>query len=247
MDKKNLYRVLSYSPGLGLFLLLIALLAGCSSNPIQSIFATSTPTFTVTPTVTNTPTVTPTPTQTPTPLPTDTPIPTPTLVPGSFSSPLGIGDVVTLVEIPEEYLKAGAENPEELQFTLLDAKRGLEAQQLAQQYLGWLTYAEPIEGQEYLAVSVHLKVLRYGDNNEVKSIYPYWSLTLRYTEEGSDTWSVDPVQKFTEGYPPIEGEGWVFYLIKKDSKPFLYFQPELMIAEQAGVREHGAYFQLFGD
>ncbi len=128
--------------------------------------------------------------------------------------------------------------------TLIDVKIGDEAKLLAQQNLDWINYEEPIDEQEYLAVYVRLKLLNSKENLEVETIYPFWDLTLRYSEGGDDIWSVYPAETLNQGYPPIEGEGWVFYLIREGQIPHLYFQPDLMVGEQLGVRLHGAYFNL---
>lgn len=136
------------------------------------------------------------------------------------------------------------ESPEDIQFTLLEILIGEDANQKAKESLDWLTYETPIEGQEYLAIRGTIKVIKSGDNNEVIPIYPYWSLTLRYSEDGQDTYSIDAFEIFNEGYPPVEGSGWVFFLIREGSTPYLYFQPDLVIVEQAGIRSHGAYFTL---
>ena len=191
MEKKYLYRNMFYSIGFGLVFLMIASLTGCSGNPIQSFFATSTPTSTATPTLTSTPTATNTPTVTPTPLPTNTPLPTATLVPGLFISPLNIGDSVIVQEIPKKLLKPGVTDIEVMECSLLEVKQGAEADELAHQYLDWSSYKVPIEGQEYLAIRVHLKLITSGDNYSKETIYQNWNLTLRYSEGGSDTWSID--------------------------------------------------------
>lgn len=132
----------------------------------------------------------------------------------------------------------------EMSCKLLEVKSGKEANDLAQTELGWLTYVTPIEGQEYLAVRVKLNHIWYKDNNKVETIYSSWSLTLRYKDQGDDIWSVDLIDKITEGYPPIKGESWVFFLIRTGTKPYLYFQPDLMISEQTGNRISGVYYQL---
>lgn len=226
------------------------LLTGC--NSFQNAFlSTNTPTFTatasstLTPTITSTQTLKPTATATTTPKPTKTPKPTPTLVPGVFTNPLSIGDSALLSIVPEEYRKAESDGLGEIEFTLLDVKTGAEADQLAREILTWSWYETPIEGQEYLAIYGRLNYVRYRDNYEVQTVYPYFNLTLRYSDEGSDTWAKNVVSIWAEGYPPIEGEGWAFYLIRQGSSPFLYFQPYLISSEQAGLRSCGVYFRLF--
>lgn len=212
---------------------LFLILAGCT-KPFNSAQPTATRT------------ITPAPTFTPLPPPTFTPLPspTPTQIAGTFSSPYKIGDTVSLLAIPPKFHIANTNGLNEMAMTLVDVKRGEDAKKLAQSNMDWLSYDEPIKDQEYLAVNLKLNLLWYKDNNNVQMIYPYHHLTLRYTENGDDIWSVNPIQKFAEGYPPIEGDGWVFFLIRKDTKPILYFQPDLIIAEQLGYRDGGAYFSL---
>lgn len=224
------------------FLIIGLLLSSCNEFS-TSIFYTSTPSLTTTPTTTATPTNTITPTITATPKPTRTPRPTPTTVPGIFTNPLNVGDEIVLPFIPESFLN-GNNGLGEMSCKLLEVKSGKEANDLAQTELGWLTYVKPIEGQEYLAVRVKLNLIWYKDNNEVETIYPSWSLTLRYKDQGDDIWSVDLIDKIAEGYPPLEGESWVFFLIRADTKPYLYFQPHLMISEQTGNRISGVYYHL---
>lgn len=212
---------------------------------------TLTPTDTMVPTATATdlPSATPTRTITPSPEPTSTFTPTPTPVLGIFGNPLSIGDSITVVKIPAEIAKNHLDSSARMEYTLFEVKTGEEANTFATQKLDWLTYEEPIDGQEYLAVRGKMKYTDLEDMNKVQTLYPYWSLTLRYDENGPDTWSVDVVEKFAEGYPPVEGEGWTFFLIRQGSKPYLYFQPELFIALSAGAdfRTWGAYFKLFDD
>lgn len=223
-----------------LLLVLSFLIAGCGSSAMK-IFIKDTPTATAT--LTPLPTLTPTetPTKTPTPQPTATPTPPP----GSFLTPLHIGESVSLVAIPEEYRKQSSDGLEEMQLTLLDVKTGEEANLLAQQTLDYFSYQQPIDGQEYLAVYIKLKIIWYTDKNDVQTVAPYWDLTLRYEEEGNDLWSVDEILHLAQGYPPIEGEGWVFFLIRTGSTPKLYFQPSLLITEQFGIRNSGVYYSLF--
>ncbi len=47
-----------------------------------------------------------------------------------------------------------------------------------------------------------------------------------------------------EGYPPLAGEAWVFFLIRSGTQPVLYFHPNLIIHEQHGDRTGGAFFSL---
>ena len=188
----------------------------------------------------------PTATVIPSPTPTNTPTMTPTPIVGVFSNPYPIGVEVTLPDIPEKYSKKGVKNLGEMSCKLLEVKTGEDAKQLAKKNKNWYSsFTEPIQGQEYLAVRVHLKRLWYEDNTAVDTIYPYFSLTLRYGENGDDTWSTDPTTKVAEGYPPIEGEGWTFFLIKSGTKPLLYFQPNLISSERIGIRTEGAYFTLY--
>lgn len=217
-------------------------LVSCNSTAVK-ILNRDTPTSPATSTLapTKKPTKTPKPTATYTPEPTTTSTPQP----GSFINPLRIGDSISLETVPEEVRVPEVDYYDKWDMTLLDVKVGEEANLLAKEHFGWIYYDEPIEGQEYLAVYVRQKILYSFDNNEVETIYAYWNLTLRYEDGGRDIWSVDVLQKLAEGYPPIEGEGWVFFLIRTGSEPKLYFQPRLMISEQLGYRTLGVYYQLF--
>lgn len=203
------------------------------------------PSATSMPSLTPTKTVTPTRTLTPTPRPTVTPIPTSTPVPGAFDAPLRIGESVTLEALPEEYRKEGASGLAEFKFELLEVKFGDDAKQQAKQNLNWVTYQEPIENQEYFAIRGKLYLLWSGDNNQVEVIYPYFHFTLRYEEGGKDIWCMDYTDKVAEGYPPIEGEFWIYFLIRSGTEPYLYFQPNLIASEHLGIRTFGAYFRLF--
>ncbi len=194
---------------------------------------TSTPTASSTTTKPPTQTRTSTPNYTPTPKPTKTPTSTP--LPGSFSNPAPIGVIVTRVE---EILKEKT-----LAVTVLEVRKGNDANKLAKSTLDWLTYETPIEGQEYIAIKAKMEVLK-APANEVYTLYTYWHLTLRYEEDGDDIWPVDVTAIIAKGYPPIKGEAWIFFLIRKGSQPFLYFQPDLIIDEQHGYRTSGAYFDL---
>ena len=131
-------------------------------------------------------------------------------------------------------------------FQLLQVIRGEEARLLARDKTKWsYVYEEPIEGQEYIAVRGKLSYIQQMDQNSVAQINAYWSLTLRYQPEGFDTWDANSytMDPWNTGYPPIEGEGWIFSLNTKRIYP-LFFEPDLMIFEQHGVRSAGAYFQL---
>jgi hypothetical protein len=76
-------------------------------------------------------------------------------------------------------------------------------------------------------------------------IYTFWHVTIRNSDGRNDIWSEDFSNSIAEGYPPIEGTGWIFFLIKKDSALYLYFQPDLITSDQIGIRTSGAYFKLF--
>jgi len=193
------------------------------------------PTSTNTPIPTNTqsPTLTPTPAKTPTPRPTNTP------VYGTFRNPAPIG--ITMERRSDEGVKIEAR--ETIALTLLDVLRGDEANQLAKSEVGRFTYQPPIEGQEYIATKLFFDVVD-ANPNKIFTIRPFWSLTLRYEEGGSDITSVESLKILGEGYPPISGEGWVFFLVRKDTQPLLYFQPNLIVFEQFGFRTSGAYFSL---
>ncbi len=202
--------------------------------PAQTPSSTNTLKAIDTPTITSTPTVT----KTPTPKPSITPTPTP--LPGSFSNPARIGDEINVqIEAPGGILEMNA--------LLLEHSRGVQALNLARSNLDWLTFKEPIEGQEYIAIRIKLELPNYLDPDAVVTIDPYWHLTLRREEDSSDIWSVDAGAEWAEGYPPIEGTGWVFFLVRKETEYSLYFHPFLMITEQIGIRTGGAFFYLAGD
>ena len=193
------------------------------------------PTSTNTPIPTNTqsPTLTPTPAKTPTPRPTNTP------VYGTFRNPAPIG--ITMERRSDEGVKIEAR--ESIALTLLDVLRGDEANQLAKSEVDMFSIRDPIEGQEYIAIKLFFDVVD-ANPNKIAMIVPFWALTLRYEKGGSDIWSVDAIKRLGEGYPPISGEGWVFFLIRKDTQPLLYFQPHLALSELLGFRTSGAYFSL---
>jgi hypothetical protein len=186
-----------------------------------------------------------TPQATRTPKPTNTPRPTQTPIIGSFAHPLHVGDSIILPIIPIEYRKDENYNGGEIEFKLLEARSGDQAISEAKLQLDQFSYKEPISGQEYIAIKGFLKIHSYADNNQVKVLYPYWNLTLRSSDGGTDIWSVDPIYSVAEGYPPIEGEFWIFFLVREDSDQYLYFQPELIAMEQSGVRTSGVYFEFF--
>jgi len=226
--------------------------AGIKEKIPLEIFSTTTYTPTNTQTSTNTPTNTTIPTYTISPtkkptntrIPTSTKKPTSTPIPGGFNSPLKMGDTISLVMIPEDYRKNPNVGSGNISLALLDLATGEEANNLAKNHFDW-TYDEPSDDQEILAVYVKFQLTDENNPNEDTVIYPYWHLTLRYENGGRDIWSENYVERFDEGYPPLEGEGWIFYRIRKNSNPFLYFQPNLVILEGLGVTNVGAYFKLF--
>ena len=110
--------------------------------------------------------------------------------------------------------------------------------------LDWLDYDEPIAGQEYVAVKARLDYLETRNPEEVQDINPFWNLTLRFEKDGDDIYGVNIVDHWVEGYVPISGEGWLFFLVREGSRPYLYFHPMLVALEAAGVRTGGAYFSL---
>jgi len=108
--------------------------------------------------------------------------------------------------------------------------------------MSWIEYEAPIESQEYMALRVSLRI--EGPETEILYIWPYISLTLRYEDSGKDLWSESTRAFRKEGYSPLEGEGWIFFLIRQDSYPLLYFQPWLITGEVLGYRTEGVYFGL---
>jgi len=103
-------------------------------------------------------------------------------------------------------------------------------------------YEELISEQEYIAIRVHLQV-ESADPNQVFSLYPAFSLTLRFDDAGGDIWTENLVS-LMEGYPPLGGQFWMYYIVRIGSTPKLYFQPQLMVEEQIGIRTTGAYLNL---
>lgn len=225
----------------GVLSLIIFLLAGCISIKDATISKT---TVTSTQYLTNTlPPPTKTSTVAATHTPTKPPTATPTPIKGSFENPLVVGETISVRPNPNK----DPDYPDwfEMECTLVEYAAGERALNIAIENGDYSSYSPLIEGQEYLAVYVKLKLIEVKDPNNLEILYPYWSLTLRYQEEGDDLWSEDYVKQFAQGYVPIEGEGWVFFRIKQGSKPFLYFSPFLIVTEQVNVRNTGVYFRLF--
>jgi len=192
-------------------------------------------TSTVRPSATPTKTLTPTSRPTRTPLPTQTPTPTPQ--PGSFENPLPIGeDIAVQVTTSNGNLVMGC--------IVYEALRGEDARRVAKAELTWPDYEEPISGQEYVAVRLELEFLEYLVPNKVQQIYPGWNLSLRSSEDGNDTYTVNGLDKWAEGYLPLKAEGWVFFLVREGTTQYLYFQPGLLVLEQLGMRSEGVYISL---
>lgn len=232
--------------GLAALLVLVSLLfVGCSSGTSQSAIQTAVvqtlaaiptqaPSATPVPTDTPTPVPTETPGPTNTPLPTRTPLPTATTIAGTFENPLPIGSTFTQPDVG---------NTTTVSCTVLDAVYGDEANKLEQTSPDHSMFsARPSADQEYVAVKVKL-TLDAEDKYQKTTLLPLFQLALRYSQSGSDTMSKD-LTPWAEGYPPLEGEGWVFFLIKKGSSPLLYFQANLAAAEQFGYRTQGVYFAI---
>jgi len=131
--------------------------------------------------------------------------------------------------------------PEKMVVTVLDIRSGNDVNTLAKEL--YFPYQSPIEGQEYLAVKVQIDVVE-ADFNKVYYLYSDWHFSLRYAEGGSDIYPENYGRLLTKGYPPLSGTAWIYFLIRKDSRPLLYFQPNLSIAEGFGYRTSGAYFSL---
>jgi len=237
--------------GLAALLVLVSLLfVGCSSGtsqsavqtavvqtlaaiPTQAPSATPVPTDTPTPVPTETPGPTNTPLPTSTPLPTRTPLPTATTIAGTFENPLPIGSTFTQPDVG---------NTTKVSCTVLDAVYGDEANKLAQASSNILLYRSPPADQEYVAVKAKF-TLDAEDQYQKTALYPMFQLALRYPQSSSET-KAEVHEPWAEGYPPLEGEGWVFFLIKKGSSPLLYFQANLAAAEQFGYRTQGVFFAI---
>jgi hypothetical protein len=157
---------------------------------------------------------------------------------------LGIGESITVKPFRYE-VDTIFEEKYVMDCTLLEIVTGDDALKIAKQERVWSPYDPLVEGQEYLALRLRLKLQIAKNENVVETLYPYWSTTLRYENNGVDIWSADFTKIFAEGYPPIEGENWVIFKYKSGTKPFLYFSPYLAVSEQVGIRNTGAYFKLF--
>lgn len=209
-------------------LAVVAEVTNRASAATDTPIPTSTPTMTLTPTITNSPTVT----RTPTPRPTRTPKPTP--LPGEFSNPAKMGMTVSRYDSPLKQIRMEA--------TLLEVLRGVEAENLAKSHL--FLFEGPIQGQEYMAVKARIDFLESNKPEEAEFINPFWNFTLRFSEDGWDTYTENLTDDWSEGYVPFAGEGWIFFKVKEGSEPYLYFHPWLVVVEAVGVRTGGAYFSL---
>lgn len=192
------------------------------------------------PTIVPIATQTPKATATPLPKPTATPRPTQATPLGHFSNPAAVGDVLTVSAPPDR-----ADPMAVMRYSLLDAVRGSKADTLASQELDRYSYQKPIQGQEYIGALVKLELLKYEETS-IQYLWPGWHLRLRLEEGGSFIYAVNGLTEFAVGYPPLEGEGWVFFLIKEGTQPYLYAQPfiEIMEAGALGSLNWGAYFRL---
>lgn len=237
--------MLRYSVPLTIALLCVAL-AACGPSVEQLAATNVAMTATVvaqrtadapTLTPTHTPTPRPTATQTPQPSPTSLPTLTPTPTLGAFANPVPIGSTITLFDLPRERMKVSV--------TLLEIRRGDPANEIAESLAYSGTYEDPIEGQERIALRVKLAVLE-APPHEVFHLYASSHLTLRYEPEGRDIFVERITRKWAEGYPPLEEEGWITFLIREGTDPLLYFQPDLINTPDSH-RSQGAFFQVIGD
>jgi hypothetical protein len=200
-----------------------------TAQPTETLVSSLTPTETPSPSLTPTNTVTPQPTMTPEPTLTKTPIPL-----GSFENPAKLGDRVIAVSSPVPMFQFAV--------TVIEVKRGQEASTLARNKLG-LLYSKPIEGQEYIAIKLKIEVIQTSSTNEVYSLIPYSDFTLRYEKDGDDFWSED-IAGWKDAYPPYDAEGWMYFLIRENTNPYLYCQPVLYGSAPHGYRSSGMYFDL---
>lgn len=212
----------------------LVIIPSATPSPTSSITFTPIPsptiTFTIQPTESPTPFFTETPSATPTSISSPTQRPTNEPVFGEFESPAPLGR--TMIET--------STLGDQMNVTVLEVIRGSVAYELATSEL--FMPSVPIVGQEYIAVRVRLEVSK-ADPNEVFPLYPYWHLTLRFEESGNDVWSENFID-LIEGYPPLVGEFLLFYLVRTDSSPLLYFHPNLIIDEQFGQRTSGSYLSV---
>ena len=234
-----------------LFIVNLVALSSCGiakdlGRAVKGESATPSPTFTATQMPSLTPTFTPIPTYTPTI--TNTPTP----VKGSFENPYLLGETTDIIPFgnirysDDEFVVFA-----NYRFTLLEVKTGEEANQQARTSMSFY-YQTPIEQQEYLAFYGTIEVVDSDDMNDTQAAFPNWSFTLRYEENGDDFTTVEvlsEVNEFDSGYPPFSRTGWFFFLVREDTRPYLYFQPLLALTMEAGdmVRDRGVYIDPWSE
>jgi hypothetical protein len=206
---------------------------------ITAAAPTQTPTPVATQTRTPAPTKTPGPTRTPKPTktigPTATPRPTRTPVPGTFRNPIAIGQSGTT---RSEFYEA------DMTLTVLEVIRGKDAIRIAQR-LQSLLYTAPIEKQEYLLVKVKIQWMKGPLTTKITMMNSgVDGFALRYVDGGEDLYTAW-VDRLVKGYIPLEGEGWIQFLVREGSQPLLYVQPELAVYQELRKDTNtGLYFSL---
>jgi len=183
-------------------------------------------------------------------------IPTPTLVPtqvsepestptqttaarpeiGAFGNPAHIGDRLRIE------MKDGVA-PLEMYVELLDAASGEAASQLAAENLSYP--GELLEGQEYVAVKVHIEIVRGLEGEDmVTALYGEFHMALRRSPEGTNIGATASGGPWAEGYLPLKGERWLFFKVRADTQYYLYASPYLAVT---GDTTGGAYFTLLSE
>lgn len=130
---------------------------------------------------------------------------------------------------------------QEMNATVLEVVRGSAAYALAETEL--YSADEPIASQEYLAIRIRYAVTEadpYIPFNTFISLH----FSLRYEESGTNVIPEVTQTDYIEGYPPLERQYWLIFLIRANSSPVLYFQPQLLAEEVFGYRNTGAYFAI---
>ena len=119
--------------------------------------------------------------------------------------------------------------------TVLDVKRGKEADAIARSEMGY-GYEGLIEDQEFISVLVEVEMMG-GDKNKTEILFLDWHFSLRYREDGED---YEPeyctCNRFAEDYPPLKGTGWIFFKVKVGTEPHLFFAPDLSPLLLRGVK-----------
>lgn len=153
---------------------------------------------------------------------------------GSFAQPVPLG--TSAARYDERPSRA------EIALTVLEVLRGAEAEQLAAESLAADVYASPTDEAEYLAVKVVIDI-KDASNPDDLPLYPHWHVVLREEDAGEDIAVINWREEVTKAAPPYSAETWLFFIVRKDSQPLLYFQPYKIYSSEE-LRNSGAYFSL---